>query len=127
SFEGRHYRLEDCTALPRPLQRPRPPLILGGAAGPRSLALAVRFADEYNTFLASEDEVRARRGRVLEACRRAGREPSTLPFSLMTAALVGRDREEVRELARLVLRRFEDPDGDPDALLERRADTWLIG
>jgi F420-dependent oxidoreductase-like protein len=126
-FEGLHYRLEDCTSLPRPLQHPRPPLIIGGAAGPRSLALAARFADEYNTFLATDEEVRARRGRLLEACRSVGRAPSTLPFSLMTAALVGRDREEIRELARLVLRRFDDPDGDPDALIERRADTWIIG
>ena len=126
-FEGRQYQLEDCTALPRPVQRPRPPLILGGAAGPRSVALAVRFADEYNTFLASDDEVRARRARVLEGCRRAGRAPSTLAFSLMTAALIGRDREEIRALARLVLRRFDEPDGDPDALIERRADTWIIG
>jgi alkanesulfonate monooxygenase SsuD/methylene tetrahydromethanopterin reductase-like flavin-dependent oxidoreductase (luciferase family) len=45
----------------------------------------------------------------------------------MTAALIGRDRAEIRELARLVLRRFDDPDGDPDALIERRVDTWIIG
>ena len=126
-FEGKHYRLDDCTALPRPLQWPRPPLILGGTAGPRSVALAVRFADEYNTSFASLDEVRERRARVVDACRRAGRAPSTLRFSLMTGSLVGRDRDDVRELARLVLRRFDDPDGDPDALIERRADTWIIG
>jgi F420-dependent oxidoreductase-like protein len=126
-FEGLHYRLEDCTALPRPLQRPRPPLILGGVAGPRSVALAVRFADEYNTIFATADEVRERRARVLEGCRRVGRAPTTLRFSLMTAALIGRDRSEIHELARLALRRFDDPDGDPDALLERRADTWITG
>src|SRR5207244_3964331 len=106
SFEGRHYRLEDCTSLPRPLQSPRPPLILGGMAGPRSVALAVRFADEYNTILATAEELRERRRRILDGCRRAGRAPSTLRFSLMTAALVGRDKGDVRDLAQLVLQRF---------------------
>jgi F420-dependent oxidoreductase-like protein len=49
SFSGRHYHLQDLRALPKPVQRPRPTLLVGGAAGPRSLALAARWADEYNT------------------------------------------------------------------------------
>ena len=36
SFEGRHYRLERCRAEPKPLQRPHPPLLMGGSAGPRA-------------------------------------------------------------------------------------------
>src|SRR5712691_11502352 len=61
SFEGRHYRLEDCPANPKPVQRPRPPLIVGGSAGRGTVEPAVRFADEYNTVFATVDEVRARR------------------------------------------------------------------
>src|SRR5215207_6584948 len=49
SFQGRHYRVQDLRALPKPVQRPRPTLLVGGGAGPKSLALAARFADEYNT------------------------------------------------------------------------------
>ena len=49
SFEGRHYQVQDLRALPKPVQRPRPTLLVGGGAGPKSLALAARFADEYNT------------------------------------------------------------------------------
>lgn len=47
SFEGRHYRIRDLDALPKPIRRPT--LIVGGRGGPRSIALAARFADEYNT------------------------------------------------------------------------------
>src|SRR5262245_1877230 len=43
SFDGRHYRLEESRAEPKPLQQPRPPIILGGAAGPRVAGLAARF------------------------------------------------------------------------------------
>jgi alkanesulfonate monooxygenase SsuD/methylene tetrahydromethanopterin reductase-like flavin-dependent oxidoreductase (luciferase family) len=46
SFEGEHYRLAGLDAQPKPVQRPHPPLIMGGNAGPRSAGLAVRFADE---------------------------------------------------------------------------------
>ena len=93
SFEGRHYRLERCRAEPKPLQRPHPPLIMGGAAGPCAAALAARWADEYNTPFATPDDCRERRARIVEACERGGREP--IVFSLMTVCIVGRDPREV--------------------------------
>ena len=49
SFQGRHYQVQDLRALPKPVQRPRPTLLVGGGAGPKSLGLAARWADEYNT------------------------------------------------------------------------------
>src|ERR671918_772621 len=52
-FQGRHYRLDGVAHRPRPVQRPHPPLILGGAGGARSARLAARWADEYNTSLAT--------------------------------------------------------------------------
>ena len=61
SFEGEHYRLRDLDAQPKPVQRPHPPLIMGGNAGPRSCALAARFADEYNTVYPTVADVRERR------------------------------------------------------------------
>ncbi len=62
-YEGRHYRLEACPALPAPIQIPHPRLIIGGDAGPRSAALAARWADEYDVVYvdpsAAADRVRA--------------------------------------------------------------------
>ena len=52
-FEGQHYRLRGLTALPRPVQQPHPPLIVGGSAKPGTLRPAARWADEYNTTCAS--------------------------------------------------------------------------
>lgn len=89
SFDGRHYRLRDLEAWPKPVQRPRPPIILGGSGGPRSAALAVRWADEYNTPLATPAQIRERLEVVDGARERAGRE--TLPFSVMAVVLVGED------------------------------------
>ena len=95
TFEGAHYTLRDLDAQPKPIQRPHPPLIIGGSGGARSAALAARFADEYNTPFATVDDVRTRRAAVLAACEQAGREP--LPFSIMTGVIVGRDDAELRE------------------------------
>ena len=91
-FDGRHYRLERSTALPKPLQRPHPPLIVGGAARAGTLGPAVRWADEYNTTFPSDEEVVERRRRLLEECERQGREP--LRFSIMTTCIVGADEAE---------------------------------
>jgi F420-dependent oxidoreductase-like protein len=100
--DGPQYTLRDQTALPKPVQRPHPPLILGGRARPRSAELAARYASEYNTLSAPLDEVRTRREQLDRACTAAGRDPETLPLSMMVTAVVGRDRAEVDErLARV--------------------------
>ena len=93
-FEGRHYQLEDSIALPKPVQDPHPPLIVGGAARSGTLVPAVRWADEYNTTFPSDEEVVERRRRLLEECDRQGREP--LRFSIMTTCIVGADRGRVQ-------------------------------
>ena len=80
---------------PAPLQQPRPPIIVGGRAKPRTVALAVRFADEYNTVSPSVDEARVRAQRVAQAAREAERAP--LRFSMMAGCVVGRDAGEVAE------------------------------
>lgn len=81
SFTGDHYTLTDLDAQPKPIQTPHPPLILGGAAGPRAARLAARYADEYNTVMPTPDEIRERRARITAACEAAGRAP--IPFSTM--------------------------------------------
>jgi len=96
---------------PAPLQRPRPPIVVGGRAKPRTVALAVRFADEYNTVSPTVDEARERRRAVDDAARAAGREP--LRFSMMTGCVVGRDAGDVAErlghIAAITGRQAEPP------------------
>jgi F420-dependent oxidoreductase-like protein len=98
SFEGEHYRLTDSDPRPKPVQQPHPPLIVGGRGGPRSVALAARWADEYNAVSPSADECRELRVRIAEACAIEGREP--LPLSVMTR-LVREPGEAVRQLDEL--------------------------
>jgi alkanesulfonate monooxygenase SsuD/methylene tetrahydromethanopterin reductase-like flavin-dependent oxidoreductase (luciferase family) len=66
---------------PKPVQQPRPRIIVGGRAKPRTVAAAVRHADEYNTVWPSVEEARERKQRLDDAAAAAGREP--LRFSIM--------------------------------------------
>jgi F420-dependent oxidoreductase-like protein len=91
SFHGKHYHLEEAHSLPRPVQRPHPPLILGGTrVGPRMQALIGRFADEFNTVGGTPAEVAARFSRARDGLRAAGREPTSATMSLMTWFFVGK-------------------------------------
>jgi F420-dependent oxidoreductase-like protein len=123
-FHGQHYQLTDCQALPKPVQSPKVPLILGGMAGPRAARLAARFADEYNTVFPTVDAVRERRHAIEVACAEAGREPLT--FSMMTGCLLGADEAEVRERAGR-LKGLSGREGDLDAWLDGLRGEWIVG
>jgi alkanesulfonate monooxygenase SsuD/methylene tetrahydromethanopterin reductase-like flavin-dependent oxidoreductase (luciferase family) len=114
-FEGRHYRLGPVDPEPKPQS---PWLIVGGAAGPKSAALAARFADEYNTVYATLDECRERRASLEAAWREAGR--ADLRFSLMTGIAIGRDAGEVAARTRAVGELRDDPTFEPPP-------SWIAG
>jgi F420-dependent oxidoreductase-like protein len=117
TFAGRHYRLQDCPGLPKPVQKPHPPLIVGGHGGRRSVALAV----------ASVDDCRQLRTRLSEACERAGRDPGGLRLSLMATTIVGADRSDVLDRVRRVLAVWGAEDEDPEEVLSERQEHWVVG
>jgi alkanesulfonate monooxygenase SsuD/methylene tetrahydromethanopterin reductase-like flavin-dependent oxidoreductase (luciferase family) len=84
---------------------------MGGKAGPRAVALAARWADEYNTAYATLEELVPMKDRITAACEAAGREP--IPFSLMTGVIVGRDRAEADERMRLLAEHSGRDPSDP--------------
>ena len=80
---------------PQAVQRPRPPVIVGGRAKPRTVSAAIRFADEYNTVFPTVDDARDRRRALEDAAREAGRDP--LRITMMIGCVVGRDRADADE------------------------------
>ncbi|MGH2723658.1 MAG: TIGR03560 family F420-dependent LLM class oxidoreductase [Actinomycetota bacterium] len=125
-FEGRHYRVRGLRALPKPAQDPHPNLIVGGRAGPTSVRLAARWADEYKTILASPGECRRRRGKVARAWERERRDPDTLVFSLMTGCVVGTGRDEVLRRAGRVIEHTGEG-GEPEDFVRDRREDWVVG
>ena len=105
---GRSYRLEQVTLLPRPVQE-HLPILLGGGAKPRAARLAAAVADEYNVVWMSPAEATAARERLDRACDVVGRDPASLPMSLMARCVVGTDEADYRRrLARVCTLAGED-------------------
>jgi F420-dependent oxidoreductase-like protein len=126
SFSGEHFTVEGLDARPKPVQRPRPPLIVGGSGGPRSLRIAAQWADEYNTVYVGTEGLAEMRFKLDAACAKRDRDPASLPLSLMTGWIVGETHAEVVDRAsRLSRWRGEGDDGE--AFLAGLPDAWITG
>jgi F420-dependent oxidoreductase-like protein len=99
SFDGAHYRVSDSPALPKPTQRPRPPVLLGGSGARRTPRLAARFADEFNAPFQSVQDSAAGFARIREACEAAGRYPASMTYSVAQTVCCGKDEAEFRRRA----------------------------
>jgi F420-dependent oxidoreductase-like protein len=106
--DGRHYRLSDSPALPKPVQPGGPPVIIGGKGPRRTPALAARFADEFNVAFDSPEATGAQFDRVRAACREAGRDPEELTWSAAQVVCVGRDEDELARRAAAIGREVDE-------------------
>jgi F420-dependent oxidoreductase-like protein len=126
-FHGRHYTIDGLDAQPKARQQPHPHLIVGGSGGPRSLAAAARWADEYNTVFAPPDVCRQRRAAFAEAWGKMDRAADPFVFSLMTRGVVGFDADDVRKRVSEVLARTGEPGKSPDEWLADNRAKWVVG
>jgi len=108
SFDGRHYQLGEGPALPKPRQRPGPPIVMGGFGPRRTPRLAAAYADEYNAPFRTLDDTAAAFERLRAACDVTGR--SVLLSAAQTIA-VGKDDAQARHRASVL-------GIDPDRLRE---------
>jgi F420-dependent oxidoreductase-like protein len=103
SFAGQHYSLADSPALPKPVQVPRPPIIVGGTGPRRTPLLAARFADEFNIPYADLRSAGAQFARVGEACEAERREAaSAIRLSATLPVCCGRSDREVTRRAQAI-------------------------
>lgn len=101
-FAGRFYTVTDSPSLPKPTQKPRPPVIVGGGGPKRTPALAARFADEYNTPFLSPTDAALQYSRVDEACGRIDRDPASIRHTAAVIVCCGEDDSTVARRARAI-------------------------
>ncbi|MFI6386273.1 LLM class F420-dependent oxidoreductase [Nonomuraea sp. NPDC050547] len=89
SFDGAHYQLKDSPALPKPAQRPHPPIIIGGFGAKRTPRLAAAYADEFNVPFRTVDESGTHFDTVRRAADAAGR---TVRMSVAQTVCVAADQ-----------------------------------
>lgn len=102
SYEGSHYTLVDSPALPRPWQRPAPPIIIGGRGKRRTPALAAAYASEFNIPFASPEEWTEISGPVVEACESRERDPESLVWSAVQVVALGESEAEFARRAEAI-------------------------
>jgi F420-dependent oxidoreductase-like protein len=115
NFDGKHYRVTDSPALPKPVQTPVP-VIVGGHGKKRTPYLAARYATEFNVPFSKIEDIPAQYARVSAAAEALGRtEPLT--YSAAAVLCVGRDDAEINRRAAAIGREAD----------EMRANGGIVG
>jgi F420-dependent oxidoreductase-like protein len=102
SYHGRYYELTDSPALPKPVQQPHPPIIIGGYGTKRTPALAAQYAQEFNLAFPPLEVYGEYVERVRQACVDSGRDPATLRTTVALVVCCGRDEAEFRRRANAI-------------------------
>ncbi len=82
TYEGRYSQVIDAINVPKPIQQPRVPIIVGGSGPNVTWRLAARFADELNVGGPSPDELAEALPVIRSRCEEIGRDPATLRISI---------------------------------------------
>jgi alkanesulfonate monooxygenase SsuD/methylene tetrahydromethanopterin reductase-like flavin-dependent oxidoreductase (luciferase family) len=82
TYEGEHARVAGAINVPKPLQQPRPPIMVGGNGPEVTWRLAARFADELNLDGLHPSEVAEAMPVIRDRCQEIGRDPATLRVSV---------------------------------------------
>lgn len=131
SFEGSHYRVVDSPALPKPLQQPRPPIVVGGYGTSQTPRLAATYADEFNLAYCRLDQAAEAFRRVQAACRDADRDPSSISLSISQSVCCARNGAELKSRANpshdVSVQREEGLFGTPDEVVAKLRQIAQLG
>jgi F420-dependent oxidoreductase-like protein len=126
SYAGKHWSVVDSMFRPKPVQRPRPPIIVGGEGSARGLRIAARYADEFNITDTNRSVIVERYAALDAACRAIGRDPKSIVRSAMIGTLIGRDAAELTGRKAAILAGFAIAE-DGEAWFAKHELNWIIG
>jgi F420-dependent oxidoreductase-like protein len=107
-YAGAHYAVNNSPALPKPVQRPHPPIVIGGTGANKTPSLAATFADEFNVPFASIDTIKTQFERVREAVDSVGRPVDSMTYSAAFVVCAGRDDAEIGRRATAIGRELDE-------------------
>ena len=94
SFEGRHYTIKDAKCSPKPIQKPHPPIWIGGG-GKKTLQLVAKYADGWNYGLCTYDEYLSKISILRDCCKAVGRNYEKIVKAWHAIMLLGQDDNEI--------------------------------
>ena len=86
NYTGKYYQLQDAPFLPKSVQKPHPPILVGASGEQVALGIVARHADMWNTF-GTPDVFRHKIARLTEHCQRIGRDPDTIEKSVLVTGM----------------------------------------
>lgn len=132
-YSGKYYTISGSPALPKPVQAPHPPIIIGGIGARRTPQLAAQYAAEFNLPFTPIDVTKAQCERVAEAVAAAGRPADSMVYSSALVVCAGRDDAEVARRAAAIgrdvdeLRSNSPLVGTPAEIVDKLAPLAQIG
>ena len=135
-FAGRYYTVRDMPIIPGPVQRPRPPIIVGGAGEKYTLPLVARYADVWNVPTYALGELEHKVSVLQSICADIGRDPAQIVMSVEAVAALAPDDAELPKVREIAERRFGGPGfglheggliGTPPVIVERLRELQALG
>ena len=96
SFAGKFYQLRDAYCNPKPIQKPHPPIMIGGSGEKQTLKIVAKYADACNIF-GSVETVRQKLGILREHCHQVGRDYDSILKTKLGHVVIDKDKEKVTE------------------------------
>jgi alkanesulfonate monooxygenase SsuD/methylene tetrahydromethanopterin reductase-like flavin-dependent oxidoreductase (luciferase family) len=130
TVEGRHFSTHEIANLPQPVQKPRPPIYVGGVGERYTLPLVARYADVWNVPTYGLAELDRATATLNRECEKHGRDPASVRRSLEAVLVLAPDEAGLEELLARAERRYQAPGwglheggfiGTPEAVTERIA------
>ena len=96
SFQGKYYRVKDAICNPKPIQKPYPPIMIGGSGERYLLKVVAKHADRYNLFFGSPDEMKRKISLLKEYCSSIGRNyKKDIEYSVVLPCIIRESEDEV--------------------------------
>ena len=105
TFKGKYYQLDDAPLMPKPVQKPRPELMIGGGGEKVTLKIVARWADHWNVW--GGPDILAQKGKILEGyCAAIGRDPKTILRSAVMVPVLSEDRTQIDKIQQIFMQRL---------------------
>ena len=105
TFKGKYYQLDDAPLMPKPVQKPRPELMIGGGGEKVTLKIVARWADHWNVW--GGPQTLAAKGKILDGyCAAIGRDPKAILRSAVMVPVLSEDRAEIDRMQQIFMKRM---------------------
>lgn len=135
-FSGRHFTVTDMPIKPGPVQKPRPPIVVGGVGEKFTLPLVARYADVWNVPTYALGDIEQKLSVLRSICDDIGRDPATIVLSIEAVMALAADDASLPEVRNLAEKRFGVPEfglheagliGTPPAVVDRLGELVEMG